>query len=266
MKKMIFPTIVVLAIATSANPAFSARTGSGVTDASGSSQSGSGAGAPADEVRVVYPTQAAEVELDSSTPAKRAEPPVREANELDPVTPIGQIRSILETLDRLERSQEETRTELRKTANGFDDDAILAKFSDASQKNVATLFPLLEKNASDAEKIDGNVATLLKTTDGIGAKLDALAKTTENLRATVEAAQKTAASIEKIRTSRWTDCALIAILALVLIQLVGKVGAFVVGLYKTSRERLEAEIYERAQAIVNAKKPASSTTESKAKK
>ena len=192
----------------------------------------------ADEVRVVYPSKAAEVELDSSTPAKRAEPPVRESNEFDPVTPIGQIRAVLDTLERLEQSQEETRAELKKATVEIDDDALLAKFSEESEKNVAKLFPAIEKNASAANKIVGDVATLLKATDGLGVKLDALVKTTENLKATVEAAQKTATSIERIRTSRWTDYAVLTILALILIQLVGKVGSFIATRITATQTRL----------------------------
>lgn len=198
------------------------------------------------EVRVVYPSSAAQVELDDSTPAKRAEPPARESNELDPVTPLGQIRAVLESLSRLESAQEEIRTELRKTTNNLDDDAIVAKLGAKlpTRERFDALFPALEKNSEDVD-------ALTKTTSGIAAKLDALQKTTENLRATVESAQKTAASIEKIRTSRWTDYAVLAILALVLLQLGAKVVGFAVKLYQASRARIEEQIYARAQAIVD---------------
>ena len=210
---------------------------------------------------LVYPAPAAEIELDNSTPAKRATPPVREESEFDPVTPLGQINAVKGALDRIEAAQEEVKSELKKSARTLsDDEGFLSRFN--------ALFPLIERTAAEGEETKANVETLAKTTDGIAAKIDALQKTTENLRATVEAAQKTAASVEKIRTSRWTDYAVLAILALVLLQLGTRVVSFFANVVKSSRERLEAQIFERAQAIVNAKKTASSTTttEAKAKK
>ena len=66
-----------------------------------------------------------------------------------------------------------------------------------------------------------------------------------------EAVQKTAASVERIRTSRWTDAAVVAILALVLIQLVWKVGAIVVdGVKRRAAQYQEfaAFIREKQQA------------------
>lgn len=202
---------------------------------------------------LVYPAPAAEIELDNSTPAKRATPPVREESEFDPVTPLGQIRAVKDSLDRQEAAIEELKSEVKKGARTLsDDEGFLSRFN--------SLFPLIERTAAEGEETKANVETLAKTTDGIAAKLDALQKMTENLKATVEAAQKTAASIEKIRTSRWTDYAVLAILALVLLQLGTRVVSFFANVVKSSRERLEAQIFERAQAIVNAKKTASSTT------
>lgn len=207
--------------------------------------------------KLVYPAPAAEIELDNSTPAKRITPPIREESELDPVTPIGQIRAVKDSLDRLEAAQEDIRAELRKSARTLsDDEGFLSRFN--------SIFPLLEKNAENGEETKKNVGTLLKASDGIGAKIDALAKTTENLRATVEAAQKTAASVERIRTSRWTDFAVIAILALVLLQLVGKVGAFIVTRISATRSRL-AELSE-AYAIAKKELEKKQTKESKVTK
>lgn len=201
-----------------------------------------------EEVKVVYPSSATEIAgVDSSTVSKRAEPPVREESEFDPVTPIGQIRAVRDSLTRTEEALEEIRTALKK-----DDEGLLS-----------SLFPLAKKSADDGAATKSNVETLLKTTDGIGAKLDALAQTTENLRATVEAAQKTAASIEKIRTSRWTDFAVFAILALVVIQLLAKVGSVIAGVVQSSRERLEARIYEKAEQLVQTRKTANTKKEDK---
>ncbi len=199
-----------------------------------------------DAVTLVYPTPAASIELDESTPQKRATPPVREESEFDPVTPLGQIQAVRGALERIEAAQEEVKTEIKKSARTIsDDDAFLSKFNN--------LFPLLERGANDSEKIKTDVDQLMKTTDGIGAKIDSLAKTTENLRVTVEAAQKTAASIEKIRTSRWTDYAVVAILALVLLQLLGKAGAVAIKAFQASRERLDARVYELAEQLVKSK-------------
>ena len=209
---------------------------------------------------LIYPAPAAEIELDNSTPAKRATPPIREESEFDPVTPLGQIRAVKDSLDRQEAAIEELKSEVKKGARTLsDDEGFLSRFN--------ALFPLIERTAAEGEETKTNVETLAKTTDGIATKLDALQKTTDNLRATVEAAQKTAASVEKIRTSRWTDYAVLAILALVLLQLGTRVVSFFANVVKSSRERLEAQIFERAQAIVNAKKTTSSTTTAeKAKK
>ena len=201
-----------------------------------------------EEVKVVYPSSATEIAgVDSSTVSKRAEPPVREESEFDPVTPIGQIRAVRDSLTRTEETLEEIRTALKK-----DDEGLLS-----------SLFPLAKKSADDGAATKSNVETLLKTTDGIGAKLDALAQTTENLRATVESAQRTAASIEKIRTSRWTDFAVFAILALVAIQLLAKVGSVIAGVVQSSRERLEARIYEKAEQLVQTRKTANAKKEDK---
>lgn len=164
------------------------------------------------DVKVVYPTTATDVaELDSSTPAKRAEPPVRETNEFDPTTPIGQIRRVLETLDKLEADNATLQARLQRL------------------EKLDALIPLLEKDSQRAEALTANVENLLQSSRLMGGKIDDLKQTTENLRATVEAAQKTAASIESIRQSRWTDYAVLAILAIVLIQLSYRV---IVGGYK----------------------------------
>lgn len=208
-----------------------------------------------EEVKVVYPSQATEIaELDSSTVSKRAEPPVREESEFDPVTPIGQIKAVRDALSRLEDAVASLRSASRQ-----DDDALVAKLGERlpTRQRVDEIFPLLIKSSEDGAEAKSGVASLLKTTDGLGAKIDSLAKTTENLRATVESAQKTAASIEKIRTSRWTDYAVIAILALVLIQLVGKVGAFVATRISATRSRFAelAEAYELAKAELAKKQP-----------
>lgn len=184
---------------------------------------------------LVYPAEAADTELDNSTPAKRITPPVREDTEYDPVTPIGQIKAIVDTLNTLEANQNALIETVRKL--GLDEN-----------KEV---LPILERGARAQDAIGTNVETLLESSKGIASKIDSLQKTTADLRASVEAVQKTAASVERIRTSRWTDFAVVAILALVLIQLAWKVGAVVVaGIKRRAAQYQEfaAFIREKQQA------------------
>lgn len=196
------------------------------------------------DVKVVYPTTATDVaELDSSTPAKRAVPPVRETNEFDPTTPIGQIRRVLETLDKLEA-----------------DNATLQARLQGLEK-LDALIPLLEKDSQRAEALTANVENLLQSSRLMGGKIDDLKQTTENLRATVEAAQKTAASIESIRQSRWTDYAVLAILAIVLIQLSYRV---IVGGYK--KIKIIAKALEVANNAIQTELREAKTTVKKAVK
>jgi|LSQX01.1.fsa_nt_gb hypothetical protein len=196
------------------------------------------------DVKVVYPTTATDVaELDSSTPAKRAEPPVRETNEFDPTTPIGQIRRVLETLDKLEA-----------------DNATLQARLQGLEK-LDALIPLLEKDSQRAEALTANVENLLQSSRLMGGKIDDLKQTTENLRATVEAVQKTAASIESIRQSRWTDYAVLAILAIVLIQLSYRV---IVGGYK--KIKIIAKALEVANNAIQTELREAKTTVKKAVK
>ena len=162
-----------------------------------------------DEARLIYPSSAADSELDCWTPAKRVVPPAREEVEFDPVTPIGQIRGVLDDLESV------------KSQNA----SILEKLGQ------------LQRETRDAEGIGSNVDALVESSRTVGAKLDDLKKTTENLRATVEAAQKTAGAIERIRTSRLTDCAVIAILGLVLIQLIWKAWSAIAGKIKARAQK-----------------------------
>lgn len=171
---------------------------------------------PVEEVRLVYPMTAAEdVALDGSTPANRITPPVKEEGEYDPVTPIGQVRGIRTSLFNIEQAL---------AALGPESLANLP-----TKQEFAKILPFLEQGAAKADEIETDVNELLKSNKLIGGRIEELAKATSDLRATVEAAQKTAASIESIRQSRWTDYAVLAILAIVLIQLSYRV---VVGGYK----------------------------------
>lgn len=172
---------------------------------------------------LVYPAAAADTELDNSTPAKRITPPIREETEYDPVTPLGQIRAIIDTLNTLETQQ-----------NALID--TVGKLRLDENKDV---LPILERGAKNQDAIRLNVETILDSSKNIAAKIDTLQTTMADLRATVESVEKTAASVERIRTSRWTDYAVIAILALVIVQLVWRVGASVVGWIKGRAARVQ---------------------------
>lgn len=194
----------------------------------------------AEDVKLVYPTDAAAAELDDSTASKRIEPPVRENSEQDVVTPLGQVREILTTLNEIEAKQ-----------------AVLARdVGSLKTLDLSNVFPLLEKTEAEQKEILSSVETIASSTRGLVAKIDQLQKTTENLRATVEGVQKTAASVEAIRTSRWTDWAVVAILALIVCQLVWKFGA---GILARVAERRRAYILAEAEKLLQRTEKAAET-------
>lgn len=174
-------------------------------------------GAPAaEEVKLIYPTDAAAAELDNSRPEKRIEPPVREEAEIDVVTPLGQVKSVLDSLETIEASQT----------------ALARDIANLRTLDLSNAFPLIEKTAEGQKEVLS--------------RIDQIQKTTENLRASIEAAQKTAESVERIRTSRWTDFAVLAILVLLLCQIAWKFGA---GIWKKLAERRRAYIVAEAERL-----------------
>ncbi|MGN1063780.1 MAG: hypothetical protein ACI4QC_00065 [Thermoguttaceae bacterium] len=189
--------------------------------------------AGAEDVKLVYPSDAAAIELDNSTPAKRIEPPVREESEQDVVTPLGQIRAVLASLQAIEENQEEVARDV----------AALKKL------DVSNLFPVVEKSAEDQKALAQTVDGVALSVKNAAAKIDALQQTVADLRATVESVEKTAASVERIRTSRWTDYCVIAILALVLIQLIWRAVAAIGGGVKARAQKWQemAAAYELAK-------------------
>ena len=184
-----------------------------------------------EDVKLVYPADAAAAELDDSTASKRIEPPVRENSEQDVVTPLGQVREILSSLKEIEAKQS----------------ALARDVGSLKTLDLSNVFPLLEKTETEQKEILSSVETVATTSRGLVAKIDQLQKTTENLRATVEGVQKTAASVEAIRTSRWTDWAVVAILALIVCQLVWKFGA---GILARVAERRRAYILAEAEKLL----------------
>ena len=189
--------------------------------------------ASAEDVKLVYPSDAAAIELDNSTPAKRIEPPVREDSEQDVVTPLGQIRAVLASLQAIEENQEEVARDV----------AALKKL------DVSNLFPVVEKSVEGQKALAQTVDGVALSVKNAAAKIDALQQTVADLRATVESVEKTAASVERIRTSRWTDYCVIAILALVLVQLIWRAVSAVSGKVKERAKKWQemAEAYELAK-------------------
>lgn len=160
------------------------------------------------EVKLIYPSDAASAELDSSKPERRVEPPVREESEVDPVTPIGQIREVLKSLKAIEENQEEVQRDV----------AALKKL------DISNLIPVVEKSVEGQKEITDTVNAANLLIKNIGAKVDALQKTTESIGSKVEVIQKTAAVASAVatRSVRWTDYAICAICFLFMIQLVWK--------------------------------------------
>ena len=189
------------------------------------------------EVKLIYPTDAASAELDSSRPERRVEPPVREESEIDPVTPLGQIREVLKSLKAIEENQEEVQKDV----------AALKKL------DVSNLFPVVEKSVEGQKEIKETVNAATLSIRNVGAKVDALQETTENLRATVEAVQKTAASVEAIRTARWTDYIICAICLLVLIQLLWKAWSAVSSKVKARAQAAQDKAVEKAILYLQSK-------------
>jgi len=168
---------------------------------------------------LVYPTAAAQTELDNSTPAKRITPPVREDTEYDPVTPIGQINGIITTLNALASGQESIKESQNTLAE------IIGKLQLGENKD---LLPLLERGAKEQSEI--------------AAKLDKLADVPQmitDLRASVESVEKTTANIKAIRQSRWTDFCVVAILTILLLQLVWYVVSTVLKFVQQRAQMLE---------------------------
>lgn len=181
------------------------------------------AGAPAfagdEPTMLVYPTAAAQTELDNSTPAKRITPPVREDTEYDPVTPIGQINGIVTTLNALTAGQEAIKENQSSLAE------VIGKLQLGENKD---LLPLLERGAKEQSEI--------------AAKLDKLADVPQmitDLRASVESVEKTTANIKAIRQSRWTDFCVVAILTILLLQLVWYVVSTILKFIQQRAQMLE---------------------------
>lgn len=191
------------------------------------------------EVKLIYPTDAASTELDSSKPERRVEPPVREESEVDPVTPIGQIREVLKSLKAIEENQAEVQRDV----------AALKKL------DISNLIPVVEKSVEGQKEITDTVNAANLLIKNIGAKVDVLQKTTENIGSKVEVIQKTAAVASTVatRSMRWTDYAICAICFLFLIQLVWKAWSAVSVKVKARAQAAQDKAVEKAILYLQSK-------------
>lgn len=120
-----------------------------------------------DQVKLIYPIEAAEnVKIDSSATLNRILPPTLEEAEVDPVTPLGQIRNVLENLEAVKKSQQETQDQVKNALKGFDISKIETRLTDATNERLKlgeqlqALRTSREEDASALKNIVGSIATI----------------------------------------------------------------------------------------------------------
>ena len=118
-------------------------------------------------VKLIYPIEAAEnVKIDSSATLNRILPPTLEEAEVDPVTPLGQIRHVLENLEAVKKSQQETQDQVKNALKGFDISKIETRLTDATNERLKlgeqlqALRTAREEDASALKNIVGSIATI----------------------------------------------------------------------------------------------------------
>lgn len=118
-------------------------------------------------VKLIYPIEAAEnVKIDSSATLNRILPPTLEEAEVDPVTPLGQIRNVLENLEAVKKSQQETQAEVKNALKGFDFGKIETRLTDATNERLKlgeqlqALRTSREDDASTLKNIVGSIAKI----------------------------------------------------------------------------------------------------------
>lgn len=118
-------------------------------------------------VKLIYPIEAAEnVKIDSSATLNRILPPTLEEAEVDPVTPLGQIRNVLENLEAVKKSQQETQDQVKNALKGFDTSKIETRLTDATNERfklgeqLQALRTAREEDASALKNIVGSIATI----------------------------------------------------------------------------------------------------------
>lgn len=118
-------------------------------------------------VKLIYPIEAAEnVKIDSSASLNRILPPTLEEAEVDPVTPLGQIRNVLENLEAVKESQKRTQENVENALKGLSFDKIETRLTDATNERfklgeqLSALRTAREEDASTLKKIVGAVSTI----------------------------------------------------------------------------------------------------------
>ena len=118
-------------------------------------------------VKLIYPIEATEnVKIDSSATLNRILPPTLEESEVDPVTPLGQIRNVLENLEAVKKSQQETQDQVKNALKGFDIGKIETRLTDATNERLKlgeqlqALRTAREEDASSLKNIVGSIATI----------------------------------------------------------------------------------------------------------
>lgn len=163
------------------------------------------------DVKLVYPSDAASIELDNSTPAKRIEPPVREASESDVVTPLGQVSSVLNTLANLEEGQARLEAKIER------------ELASIKGIDVSGIVEELARARAERGKIAEEVSTIGKAV-----------------------ASGAVASVARSTRDALTDFCVFLIVFLVLIQVAAKVVIFAVKWTKKKREERDNAIAARA--------------------
>ncbi len=118
-------------------------------------------------VKLIYPIEAAEnVKIDSSASLNRILPPTLEEAEVDPVTPLGQIRNVLENLEAVKESQRKTQEEVKKALGNLSFDKLETRLTDATNERfklgeqLQALRTAREEDASTLKNIVGTIATI----------------------------------------------------------------------------------------------------------
>lgn len=118
-------------------------------------------------VKLIYPIEASEnVKIDSSATLNRILPPTLEEAEVDPVTPLGQIRNVLENLEAVKKSQQETQDQVKNALKGYDISKIETRLTDAKNERfklgeqLSALRTAREEDASTLKKIVGAISTI----------------------------------------------------------------------------------------------------------
>lgn len=118
-------------------------------------------------VKLIYPIEAAEnVKIDSSATLNRILPPTLEEAEVDPVTPLGQIRNVLENLEAVKKSQQETQEKVENALKGLSLDKFETRLTDATNERfklgeqLSALRTAREEDASTLKNIVGAISTI----------------------------------------------------------------------------------------------------------